>query len=167
MRSNLAALVPALAFLLMGAPVNAVLAAGGASRPPAEAAQAPAIVGTWALTSPGPSVRLVQIYNADGTMISIHDEHGSRNTQLGVWTQLGDREFLMRNVSYRFDGTGQVVATIEVRGTYVVEPDGASMTGRGLRVDLDPAGAPLGAPVPWESRATRMLPLPVEALGTS
>src|SRR5687767_13598952 len=54
---------------------------------PAELAQSPAIVGTWVLTSPGPSVRLVQIYNADGTMLSIHDEHGSRNTQLGLWTQ--------------------------------------------------------------------------------
>jgi hypothetical protein len=169
MRINLMALGLGLAvvFLLVGAPVHAALEARGASGLPAELAQSPAIVGTWVLTSPGPSVRLVQSYNADGTMLSIHDEHGSRNTQLGVWTQLGEREFLMRNVSYRFDVMGQPVAMIEVRGTYIVEPDGASMVGRGLRVDLDLSGAPLSAPVPWESRATRMVPLPVEALGTS
>jgi hypothetical protein len=167
MRINLMALGLGVVFLLVGAPANAALEVQSASGRPAELAQTPAIVGTWVLTSPGPSVRLVQIYNADGTMLSIHDEHGSRNTQLGLWTQTGEREFLMRNVSYRFDAIGQPVATIEIRATYVVEPDGASMMGRGLRVDLDLSGAPLGAPVPWESRATRMVPLPVEALGTN
>ena len=62
MRINLIALGLGLAgvFLLVGAPVHAALEARGASGPPTELAQSPAIVGTWVLTSPGPSLRLVQ-----------------------------------------------------------------------------------------------------------
>jgi hypothetical protein len=131
--------------------------------PAAAAAQAPSIIGTWIIESPGPSVRLVQSYNLDGTMLSIHDEHLIRNTQLGVWRQIGEREFLMRNVSYRFDAAGQVVATIENRGIYTVAPDGATMTGRGIRFDLDLAGAPIGTAVDWTTRATRLVPLPLDA----
>jgi hypothetical protein len=72
----------------------------------------------------------------------------------------------MRNVSYRSDEMGQIPATIEIRGVYTVQPDGATMLGRGVRVDLDPNGAALAAPVSWESRVTRLVPLPIEGLGT-
>src|SRR5215207_379584 len=85
--------------------------------PVASSTQSSAIVGTWQLRAPtGPSFLLVQTYYADGTMTSIHDEHAIRNTQLGAWTQVGDRHFLMRNVSYRFDFSGNVAATTENRG---------------------------------------------------
>ena len=124
--------------------------------------QTPTIVGTWVLTSPGPSTRLVQTYNADGTMLSIHDEHPRRNTLLGAWSQVGDREFLMRNLSYRFDPAGQLVATVEVRGLYTVAPGGDSMTGRGVRFELAPDGTPMGPTIPWESQAARLVPLPFE-----
>ena len=130
----------------------------------ARAAQSPPIVGTWNIVAPtGPSVHLVQMYNVDGTMLSIHDEHPTRSTQLGVWSQIGERQFLMRNVSYRYDASGQIVATIENRGIYTVAPDGATMTGRGIRFDLDLAGQPLGPAANWETRGTRLVPLPLEA----
>jgi hypothetical protein len=160
-------MAPAFALALIvipaGATGDAAAAAPGLSRPAAVESQEAAIVGTWVLVSPGPSQRLVQTYNADGTMLSIHDEHTTRSTLLGVWSQLGEREFLMRNLSYRFDAAGQLAATIETRGTYTVAADGASMTGQGVRFELDPSGAPLGAPVRWESRATRLVTLPVDA----
>jgi hypothetical protein len=127
------------------------------------AAQSPPIVGTWNIVAPtGPSVNLVQMYNVDGTMLSIHDEHPTRSTQLGVWSQIGERQFLMRNVSYRFDASGHFVSSIENRVIYTVAPDGATMTGRGIRFDLDLAGQPLGPAANWETRGTRLVPLPLE-----
>src|SRR5215217_6751079 len=124
--------------------------------PVASSTQTSAIVGTWQIQASGPSFLLVQTYYADNTMTSIHDEHATRNTQLGTWTQVGDRQFLMRNVSYRFDASGQVTATIENRGVYTVAPDGNTMTGRGIRFEVDLAGADLGPAVSWETQATRL-----------
>jgi hypothetical protein len=125
-------------------------------------AQGAGIVGTWLLTSPGPSTRLVQTYTADGNLISIHDEHSSRNTQFGSWVQTVERQFRMRNVAFRFDAAGEIVATIDVRGVYTVDPAGDTMSGRGVRFELDPNGSPIGAAVPWESRAVRLVPVPLD-----
>ena len=158
------------------AAVLVVLLAGGTASAQAETAsvgraatavsaaemQTPAIVGTWIITSPGPSTRLVQTYYADGSQSSIHDEHQLRSPQLGAWSQVGERQFLMRSVSYRFDPAGRLMATVEIRGLYTVDPSGDSMTGRGVRFELAPDGTEMGPRIPWESQATRLVPLPFE-----
>jgi len=135
-------------------------AAGGASR--AAAAPGQEIVGSWIIASPGPTMRLMQTYYADGSHLSIHDEHPLRSPQLGSWVRTGEREFLMRNVSFTFDQNGQRTGSIDVRATYTVSPTGDSMTGRGVRYEYDVDGALRFPPVPWTSEAVRLVPLPFE-----
>ncbi len=122
----------------------------------------PAIVGTWSVESPGPSTHLLQTYNADGSHLSVHDEHPTRSPQLGTWVQVGERQFLMRNISFRFDAAGQRTGSIDVRALYTVSSTGDTMTGRGTRHELDLAGNLLEPPMAWESRAIRLTPIPLE-----
>ena len=142
--------------------------AGAALRPrsddgvQAAAGDVPAIVGTWLVESPGPSTRLLKTYSADGTHLSVHDEHPTRSPQLGTWTQVGECQFLMRNVSFRFDAQGRRTGSIDVRALYTVSPAGDTMTGRGTRLELDLVGNLLEPPIAWESRATRLTPIALD-----
>ncbi len=150
-----------LASVLGAAGAGAALLTGrrGAASAPGGGA---AIVGTWLVESPGPSMRLLQTYSADGAHLSVHDEHPTRSPQLGVWTQVGERQFLMRNISFRFDAEGRRTGSIDVRALYVVSPAGDTMTGRGTRLELDLAGNLLEPPIAWTSRATRLTPIPLD-----
>jgi hypothetical protein len=66
----------------------------------AGAQQQPSIVGMWQIVAPGaPTVRILQTYNADCVMLSVGDDHPLRTPQLGTWTEVGERQYLMRNVS--------------------------------------------------------------------
>ncbi len=140
----------------------AILAAGAAGGQANAAGKLPSIVGTWVISSPGPSMRLLQTYNADGTHLSVHDEHPTRSPQLGVWEQVGEREFLMRNLSLRFDDDGVQNGSIDVRASYTVEQSGATMRGHGVRLELDLEGNLLQPPIVWESAATRVAPIPLD-----
>src|SRR5215217_8133135 len=126
-------------------------AGAGAALLGAEAAgaagQEAAIVGTWEIASPGPAMALLQTYHADGTHLSVHDEHPVRTPQLGVWSQVGERQFLMRNLSYRFDAAGRRDGSIDVRALYTVAPSGDTMSGRGVRLELDLDGNLLQPPI--------------------
>jgi hypothetical protein len=115
----------------------AILGAGAGGGQANAAGRLPSIVGTWVISSPGPSMRLLQTYNADGTHLSVHDEHPTRSPQLGVWEQVEEREFLMRNPSLRFDDDG-------------------------VRLELDLEGNLLQPPIVWESAATRVAPIPLD-----
>lgn len=139
----------------------ALLHAGGGTGVVQAAGQGAEIVGTWVITSPGPSMRLLQTYNADGTHLSVHDEHPTRSPQLGTWVHVGEREFLMRNLSLRFDEDGTRTGSIDVRAVYVVSPAGDTMTGRGERLELDLQGNLLEPPILWTSRAERVMPVPL------
>jgi hypothetical protein len=140
----------------------ALLHANGGTGAVHAAGQGQAIVGTWLITSPGPSMRLLQTYSADGTHLSVHDEHPIRSPQLGTWVQVGEREFLMRNLSFRFDDQGNRTGSIDVRAVYTVSPAGDTMTGRGVRLELDLAGELLEPPIPWQSQAARVTPIPLD-----
>lgn len=121
------------------------------------------IVGTWVIDAPGaPSTRLLQTYNADGTHLSLHDEHTTRSPQLGAWTRIGDRQFLMRNISYRFAGDGRRSGEIDVRAVYTVDPDGQTMSGRGIRFETDVDGNLITPIIPWTSRARRLELVPID-----
>lgn len=121
------------------------------------------IVGTWVIDAPGaPSTRLLQTYNADGTHLSLHDEHTNRSPQLGAWTRVGDRQFLMRNISYRFDGSGRRSGEIDVRAVYTVDPDGQTMSGRGIRFETDLDGNLVTPIIPWTSGARRLELIPID-----
>ncbi len=149
-----------------------VLGAAGAgaalltSRPSAAAGAGggSAIIGSWLVESPGPSTRLLQTYSADGAHLAVHDEHPMHSPQLGAWTQVGERQFLMRGISFRFDfdAQGRRTGSIDVRALYTVDPGGDTMTGRGTRLELDLAGTLLEPPIAWTSRATRITPIPLD-----
>ncbi len=139
------------AALLTSQPSAAAGAGGGA-----------AIIGSWLVESPGPSTRLLQTYSADGAHLAVHDEHPTRSPQLGAWTQVGEHQFLMRGISFRFDGQGRRTGSIDVRALYTVSPAGDTMTGRGTRLELDLAGNLLEPPIAWTSRATRLTPIPLD-----
>lgn len=137
--------------LLQRSPARRAAAAAGAE-----------IVGTWQIISPGPAMRLLQTYNADGSHLSIHDEHPTRSPQLGSWVGIGDRQFLMRNLSFRFDITGRHTGSIDVRALYTVSPSGDTMTGSGIRIELDTEGTALGPPIQWESEGVRIQPVSLD-----
>lgn len=120
------------------------------------------IVGTWTIESPGPSNRLLQTYHADGTHLSVHDEHPTRTPQLGSWTRVDERTFLMRNISLRFDAAGAWTGSIDVRALYTVSPAGDTMSGRGVRLELDQNGNLLQPPINWTSQAVRVVPVAVD-----
>jgi len=120
------------------------------------------IVGTWLVESPGPSTRLIASYSADGTHLSVTDEHPTRSPQLGPWTQVAEREFLTRGVSFRFDAQGRRTGSIDVRTLYTVSPAGDTMTGRGTRLELDLVGNLLEPPIALTSRGTRLTPIPLD-----
>jgi hypothetical protein len=154
-RRTLVLFMGALAASVTGAALTASTLAQAPSR-------RPAIIGTWELSAPGaPTVRLLQTYAADGTMVSIGDDHPSRSPQMGVWSEVGDRQFLMRNASFRFDPSGAIIRRIDVRVLFTVDPSGHSMTGRGERYEQDAAGASLGPAITFQVQGTRMQPVPL------
>jgi hypothetical protein len=142
------------AALFAGADPGRDVDAAGATAP---------VVGTWLIDSPGPSIALIHTWHADGTFLSVDDQHPTRSPQPGVWEQIGEREFLFRHLSFRFDrATGTRNGSIEVRGRYTVEPSGMTMRGRGVRLELDLAGTLLQPPIPWTADATRMTVVPID-----
>ncbi len=151
-----------LASVLGAAGAGAALLTAQGERSAAARGGEAAIVGTWIVESPGPSTHLLQTYSADGSHLSVHDEHPMRSPQLGTWRQVGERQFLMRNLSFRFDAQGRRTGSIDVRAVYTVSPAGDTMSGRGTRLELDLAGNLLEPPIAWESRATRLMPVPLD-----
>jgi hypothetical protein len=141
---------------------SALLGATTPTRATPAAGSPTSIVGTWYLTSPGPSTALIQIYHADGTHLSIHDQHAFRSPQPGVWEPVGEHEYLMRNLSFRFDEQGVRTGSIEIRAHYTVDSTGTTMRGRGLRLELDLAGELLEPPIPWTTEATRLGVVPLD-----
>ncbi len=158
-RRALVRLAGALGILGAGA---AIQARSGSPAAAAPTGQGPSIVGTWQIVAPAaPTVRILQVYGADGSLVSVGDDHPSRSPQLGTWREAGERQFLMRNISFRFDQGGNLTGSIDVRVVWTLDPTGNTMTARGVRHELDVADALLGAPIEFEARATRIVPVPL------
>lgn len=151
--------IQAVAAASVGAALTGAAVAGGSAQ--GSGAVNP-IVGTWYMSSPGPSTALIQTFHADGTFLSVHDQHTFRGAQPGVWEQIGPQEYLMRNLSFRFDSNGVRNGSVEIRSHITLDPSGMQMRSRGTRLELDLDGNLLQPPISWTAEAMRMVVVPVD-----
>jgi hypothetical protein len=98
-------------------------------------------------------------FTVDGGSIVTDNEHPHRTPSHGAWMRVGDRQFVTRHIAFRFDPTGNVDGSIELRIVYTVAPDNNTMSGSGVRYERDPDGNLVGPPIPIQSQATRIVPL--------
>jgi hypothetical protein len=109
--------------------------------------QKTAIVGSWlGVSSEGN--RLIQTYNADGTM------HGSAQTEVstipalgvltpghGVWTHLGSRQFGFTAMGILYDiNTGAYLGMLRARALLILNDAGDQMSGTDKVEVFDPDG---------------------------
>jgi hypothetical protein len=92
----------------------------------------PSIVGLWSvtLTSGGTVIDVgYDAWHADGLEILNDASPISHNVCLGVWKQTARRTFELKHPALRFDASGNMIGTLVLRETNVVNRAGDRFTG--------------------------------------
>lgn len=98
----------------------------------ASSGQHASIVGLWkvTLTAGGTVIDVgFDAWHSDGTEILNDASPVSHNMCLGVWVQTGPRRFQLKHPALRFDASGNVIGTLILRETNVVNRAGDRFTG--------------------------------------
>jgi len=101
------------------------------------------IVGLWkvTLTAGGAVIDVgFDAWHSDGTEILNDASPVSHNLCLGVWVQTGPRRFQLKHPGLRFDASGNLIGTLILRETNVVNRAGNRFTGTFTIEFLDLAG---------------------------
>lgn len=106
-----------------------------------------AVVGSWLIRS-GPADKPLPIsslitYTAQGTCIQTTVNHPMRSPAMGVWTQLGEREFAVTFEAFAFDPNGHFANVSQVRVQSVLDDGLVSYKGRFEVYTLDDDGTPI------------------------
>ena len=133
--------------------------------PQAEAAtsstSSASIVGLWNLTvtSGGQVVDVgFDMWHSDGTeVLNDYTNPIEGNVCLGVWKQTGPRTYKLTHPSWYFDGAGNLLGTVVIHETVVLNGDGNSYTGSSTEDVYDVYGNFQGA-LTGELSATRIKP---------
>jgi hypothetical protein len=147
--------------------VSAVVAAGTVSAAGRDdddgrrGGRAAALVGTWdvRLFAGGTAIgRVLATFNADRTTVeSAAAPPTTRGASHGVWKRTGRDLFSVTRVFFRFNpATGALLGTQKVNATVRVAPNGDSFQAVSISQQYDPAGNPVGGPMPGTATATRM-----------
>jgi len=111
---------------------DSALAPSGAIVRTASSQDPAPIVGLWSvtLTSGGTVIDIgYDAWHADGTEILNDASPVSHNVCLGVWLQSGPRTFQLKHPALRFDADGNVIGTLVLRETNVVNRRGDHFAG--------------------------------------
>lgn len=145
------------ALILVAAVVGtaASAGAGGGSKHTAKG-----LAGAWNAVvrrpAPLPPIASLQVYTKDGSVIETSDEPpASRTTQIGTWKRIGDHLYAASALVFRFDQTGNHVATIKINRNIRVSADGQSFTAAARATTYDLQGNVL-ASFPVTSTGERM-----------
>ena len=114
--------------------------AGGGSKHTAKG-----LAGAWNAVvrrpAPLPPIASLQVYTKDGSVIETSDEPpASRTTQIGTWKRIGDHLYAASALVFRFDQTGNHVATIKINRNIRVSAGRTVVHGGGQGHDVRPAG---------------------------
>src|SRR5262245_36230185 len=104
----------------------------------------PAIAGLWQVTlvANGTVIDVgFDAWHADGTETLNDVSPISHNVCLGVWVQTGRRTFMLKHPAFRYDAAGNVIGTLVLRETNVVNRAGDGFTGTFTIEFFDLAGA--------------------------
>jgi len=102
------------------------------------------IVGLWQVTlvADGTVVDVgFDAWHADGTETLNDASPVSHNVCLGVWQQTGRRTYQLKHPAFRYDPAGNVVGTLVLRETNVVDRTGSRFSGTFTIQFFDLAGA--------------------------
>jgi hypothetical protein len=92
----------------------------------------PLIVGLWKVTlvADGAVIDVgFDAWHADGTETLNDASPVSHNVCLGVWVQTGRRTFQLKHPAFRYDAAGNVIGTLVLRETNVVNAAGTRFNG--------------------------------------
>jgi hypothetical protein len=104
----------------------------------------PLIVGLWKVTmvADGAVIDIgFDAWHGDGTETLNDASPVSHNVCLGVWAQTGRRTFQLKHPAFRYDAAGNVIGTLVLRETNVVNVAGNRFTGTFTIQFFDLAGA--------------------------
>jgi hypothetical protein len=103
----------------------------------------PTIIGLWSvtLTSGGAVIDIgYDAWHGDGTETLNDASPVSHNVCLGVWKQTGSRTYQLKHPALRFDAAGNVIGTLILRETNLVNRTGDRFTGTFTIEFFDPSG---------------------------
>ena len=103
----------------------------------------PSIVGLWQVTlvADGTIIDVgFDAWHADGTETLNDASPVSHNVCLGVWEQTGRRTFRLKHPAFRYDAAGNVIGTLVLRETNVVDRGGNRFSGEFTIQFFDLAG---------------------------
>jgi hypothetical protein len=101
------------------------------------------IVGLWQVTlvAGGEVIDVgFDAWHADGTETLNDASPISHNVCLGVWQQTGRRTFQLKHPAFRYDAAGNVIGTLVLRETNVVNRAGDRFSGEFTIQFYDPSG---------------------------
>jgi hypothetical protein len=102
------------------------------------------IVGLWQVTLVADDTVIdvgFDAWHADGTETLNDASPVSHNVCLGVWQQTGRRTYQLKHPAFRYDAAGNVIGTLVLRETNVVNRAGDRFSGDFTIQFFDPAGA--------------------------
>ena len=90
------------------------------------------LVGAWLVTvsRPGGVGKNMLTFSSDGTFFRSGDTHPVLSGAHGAWKRVGDREFHLTYVAFRFDQGGKWIGSQFVRAHLILSPDGNEFTGK-------------------------------------